>query len=73
MTGSIYIYTLDVSVISTGFAQLDDEGKIDKKIKPIINLALSRQILWAQFQSNWIHSQEYIYNLNVLLKILKLA
>src|SRR5436309_3549899 len=31
-----YIFTLDISVIATGFGQLVDEGKIDKQNKPLI-------------------------------------
>ena len=38
-----YIFTVDVSVIATGFGQLVDEGKIDPKNKPIIQLAIERQ------------------------------
>lgn len=31
-----YIYTLDISVIATGFAQLVDEGIIEQENKPVI-------------------------------------
>ena len=36
-----YIYTVDISVIATGFGQLVDEGKIDSNNKPIIQLAIT--------------------------------
>ena len=34
-----YIFTLDISVIATGFGQLVDEGIIEPQNKPIIKLA----------------------------------
>ena len=43
-----YIYTLDVSVIATGFGQLADEGTIDASAKPYLRRALKRQMVWAR-------------------------
>ncbi|MDO5978942.1 hypothetical protein [Flavivirga spongiicola] len=68
-----YIFTVDISVIATGFGQLVDEGKIDKKNKPLIQLAIDRQKIWADLATNWEHRTEYIGNLNVLDRVLKVA
>ncbi len=68
-----YIYTLDISVISTGFAQLVDEGIIEAENKSIIQLAIERQIIWAEFSIDWEHRNEYIENLKVLKRALKEA
>jgi uncharacterized protein YfeS len=68
-----YIYTLDISVIATGFGQLVDEGTIDHAIKEIIQIAIDRQILWAELSPEWAHGQEYIDNLMVLNRALKEA
>ena len=68
-----YIFTVDISVIATGFGQLVDEGKIDKKNKPIIQLAIDRQKIWAELATDWEHRTEYIENLNVLDRALKVA
>ncbi|WP_299335039.1 hypothetical protein [uncultured Psychroserpens sp.] len=68
-----YIFTVDISVIATGFGQLVDEGKIDKKNKPLIQLAIDRQKIWAELATHWEHSSEYIRNLNVLDRVLKSA
>ena len=68
-----YIYTLDNSVIATGFAQLVDEGIIDADNKKIIQLAIDRQIIWAELSENWEHSKEYISNLKILDRALKAA
>ena len=68
-----YIYTVDISVIATGFGQLVDEGKIDSKNKPIIQLAIDRQKIWAELATDWEHRNEYIGNLNVLDRVLKVA
>jgi len=66
-----FIFTLDISVIATGFGQLVDEGAIDKQNKPIINLAIDRQIIWSELQKDWNHAEQYISNLNVLKRALK--
>jgi uncharacterized protein YfeS len=66
-----YIYTLDVSVIATGFAQLVDEGVIDKENKPIIQTAIDRQICWAQLSDDREYGKQYIANLEVLTRALK--
>ena len=68
-----YIYTLDISVIATGFAQLVDEGLIEAKNKPIIKHAIDRQIIWAEISEDWPYSKEYISNLKVLSRVLTVA
>lgn len=68
-----YICTVDISVIATGFGQLVDEGKIDIKNKPIIQLAIDRQKIWAELSTDWEYTNEYIENLNVLERVLKEA
>jgi uncharacterized protein YfeS len=65
-----YIFTLDISVIATGFGQLVDEGKIDGEVKPFVDIALERQILWAKQYQNWQSADRYIRNLEVLKKAL---
>ena len=66
-----YIFTLDISVIATGFAQLVDEGKIDDGAKPIINLAIDREIISSELMINWEYSEEYINNLKKLKEVLE--
>lgn len=68
-----YIFTVDISVIATGFAQLVDEGKIDLKNKPLIQLAIDRQKIWAKLSEHWEHRETYLENLNVLERVLKEA
>lgn len=68
-----YIYTLDNSVIATGFAQLVDEGSIEPENKKVIQLAIDRQIIWAETSKNPEYFQEYISNLKVLDRVLKIA
>lgn len=68
-----YLYILDNSVIATGFAQLVDEGLIEVANKPIIQLAITRQIIWAELSTDWKHADEYIDNLKVLNRALELA
>src|SRR5581483_7016769 len=68
-----YIYTLDNSVIATGFAQLVDEGLIEAPNKPIIQLAIDRQMIWAELSTDWEYTDEYTANLKVLDRALKLA
>jgi len=65
-----YIYTLDATVIGTGFGQLVDEGKIDEDIKPTISIALTRLIYWSELQPDWEGSEIFIKNLKVLERIL---
>jgi uncharacterized protein YfeS len=64
-----YVFTLDISVIATGFGQLVDEGKIDGDVKPFVALALERQILWEK-QQGWSSADRYIRNLEVLKRAL---
>lgn len=66
-----YIYTLDNSVIATGFAQLVDEGLIEAENKKIIQLAIDRQIIWAELSPGWEYSKKYISNLKILDRALK--
>ncbi|MCG2614325.1 hypothetical protein LZZ85_08525 [Terrimonas sp. NA20] len=68
-----YIFTLDVSVIATGFAQLVDEGIIEAENKPVIQLAIDRQRVWAKVLDNWEHAGEYLINLDVLERALSKA
>jgi len=68
-----YIFTLDISVIATGFGQLVDEGKIDNEAKPIILLAINRLLLWSESLLNWEHAERFIKNLKLLIKILDKA
>ncbi len=68
-----FIFTLDISVIATGFGQLVDDGIIDKENKPVIRIALDRQILWSQLQEDWEHAKQYIANLNILKEALEKA
>jgi len=68
-----YVFTLDVSVIATGFGQLVDLGTIDSNAKPVISLALQRQILWSQAQSGWPNANEYVSKVKVLQRILESA
>lgn len=68
-----YLYTLDNSVIATGFAQLVDEGLIEVANKPIIQLAITRQIIWAELSTDWKFADQYINNLKVLNRALELA
>jgi uncharacterized protein YfeS len=66
-----YIFTLDISVIATGFGQLVDEGLIDPANKEIIQIAIERQILWAGLLEGWSHAPRYISNLKILERALK--
>jgi len=68
-----YIFTLDISVIATGFAQLVDEGLIEAQNKPIIRIAIDRQIIWSELQKNWEHANTYISYLNILKRALEKA
>lgn len=68
-----YIFTVDISVIATGFGQLVDEGKIDEKNKLLIQLAIDRQRIWTELLTDWKYTDEYIEKLNVLNRALKVA
>lgn len=68
-----YIFTVDVSLLATGFGQLIDEGRIDASAKPIISRAIARQITWARLKPQWASSKEYIDKLGVLQRVLKNA
>jgi len=69
-----YVYTLDVSVFSTGFAQLVLEGTIDAEAKPVLRVALDRQRLYAEIEAErWQHAAEYIAKLRILGRVLDAA
>ncbi len=68
-----FIFTLDISVIATGFAQLVDEGIIEEENKPLIRIAINRQRVWAQALTDWDPSGEYLGNLDVLERALEHA
>ena len=68
-----YIFTLDISVIATGFGQLVDEGIIEAQNKPIIKIALERQVIWSELQKNWEYKDQYISYLIVLKRALAAA
>lgn len=68
-----YIHNLDVSVMAAGFAQLVDEGLIEADNKPLIKVAIERQILWSQAQENWGEANVYISYLQVLKRALQKA
>lgn len=68
-----YIFTVDISAIATGFGQLVDEGKIDERNKPLIQLAIDRQKVWAKLSEDWDYKDEYIGRLKVLERVLKEA
>jgi uncharacterized protein YfeS len=65
-----YVFTLDISVIATGFGQLVDEGQINSEAKPFVALALERQIVWAKQPQKWLAADRYIRNLEVLKRAL---
>lgn len=64
---------MDISVIATGFAQLVDEGTIDEQNKPIIQIAIDRQKIWAELAEGWDYSEQYIGYLQVLERALAKA
>lgn len=68
-----HVFLLDLSVYATGFGQLVDEGTIDQEIKPLIQIALSRQKIWAALQKDWKFRYEYIDRMKVLERALKEA
>ncbi|RZJ93992.1 MAG: hypothetical protein EOO60_04035 [Hymenobacter sp.] len=71
-----YIYTLDLSVIATGFGQLVDEGRIDLESKPFIKRAIERQLRWSALTTEFLsdeHTEQYQANMRVLDRILQQA
>ena len=68
-----YVFTVDVSVIATGFGQLVDEGIIDPRNKALIQLAIDRQKIWSKLLEDWNYKDEYIERLNVLERALDQA
>lgn len=66
-----YVYTLDVSVFATGFAQLVLEGVIDTDAKEVLRVALDRQRLYAEIAAgDWRHASDYIAKLRILGRVL---
>ncbi|MBO9733165.1 MAG: hypothetical protein J7623_31275 [Chitinophaga sp.] len=70
---SYYIFTLDASIIATGFGQLVDEGVIDEENKGIISIALERQIAWALLSESWSYAEQHIGYLNIMKRALEEA
>lgn len=68
-----YIFTLDTSVIATAFGQLVDEGKIDRDLKPVVEIAIERLIIWSEMREEWAHAHQYVANLTTLRNALHLA
>lgn len=68
-----YIFTLDTTVIASGFGQLVDEGIIETANKPFIQTAIDRLIIWTELQPDWKHGAAYITNLRVLRDALETA
>lgn len=68
-----FIFTLDVSVIAAGFGQLADEGVIEEANKPVINIALERQIAWAHLSESSSYAEQHIGYLNILKRTLEEA
>lgn len=68
-----YLYTLDLSVIATGFAQLVDEGVIEPGNKPLIKIAIDRMIIWSELHEDWEHRQMLIDYLRILERALREA
>ncbi len=68
-----FIFTLDASVIAAGFGQLADEGVIEEANKPVINIALERQIAWAQLSESSSYAEQHIGYLNILKRVLEEA
>jgi len=68
-----FIFTLDISVIATGFGQLVDEGKIDPECKPYIQTAINRQRIWGEMSISEEYRDEYVDRMDVLEKVLKEA
>jgi uncharacterized protein YfeS len=68
---SYYMFTLDTTVIATGFGQLVDEGMIDPDTKPIIGIALERQIAWALLSESWSYAEQHIGYLNIMKRALE--
>lgn len=71
-----YIYTLDTSVIATGFGQLVDEGHIEVDSKPLIKRAIDRLTVWSGLTDTVVPTQftaEYHAKLRVLARILQAA
>ena len=66
-----YIFTLDATIIATGFGQLVDEGTIDAAIRPVISIALERQIAWALFSESCSYAEQHIGYLNIMKRALE--
>ncbi len=65
---------LDSSIIAGGFAQLVDEGKIDKDAKRVIRIAIERQMIANSLGLyDEDTSKAYIQNLKVVKEVLEKA
>ena len=65
---------LDSSIIAGGFAQLVDEGKIDKDAKRVIRIAIERQLIANSLGLyDEDTSKAYIQNLKVVKEVLEKA
>lgn len=64
------IYKVDISIIATGFAQLVDEGKIDTRNKPLLQLAINRQKICTELDETIKNREIYRKNLEVLERVL---
>ncbi len=62
-----YIYSVDISIIATGFGQLADEGAMDEDVKPYIDRALKRQLTFSMITNG---SDEYKNNMRRLQEVL---
>lgn len=65
------IFALDAAVIATGFGQLVDEGVMDAETKPIISIALERQIAWALLSESLSYAEQHIGYLNIMKRALE--
>lgn len=67
------IFILDTAIIATGFGQLVFEGVIDEENKPVIAIALERQVCWALLSESWSYAEQRIGYLNILKRALEEA
>jgi len=66
-----YIFALDTTIIAAGFGQLVDEGTIDAAIRPLINIALERQIAWSLLSESCSYAEQHIGYLNIMQRALE--
>ena len=63
------VYTLDTCIIAMALSLFLMTGAIDSQIKPFVQTALKRQILWAQIADEWEESKLVVQRAEYLLKI----